>query len=711
MKSPQWQRVRRRGVLVSLTALAAGVTGWRWLRTARRPNLLLITLDTTRADRIGCYGCATALTPALDSLAAGGVLFERASAAAPLTLPSHTTMMTGLYPQEHGLLTNGRGRLEQDIPTLAEVLRLAGYDTAAFVASFVLHAKFGLDRGFSTYDDDLADPGAPPSQGMYRQRSGARVAESALAWLRQRRSAPFFCWVHLYDPHDPYVAHPDEFGDRFAANPYDGEIAYMDLQVQKLLSDLDSRGLRDETLIVAVGDHGESLGEHHEQQHGLTLYQAAMHVPWIFSGWGVTTPGRRIPHTVSLIDLMPTVLDIAGLADAALTASRSLRPALSGAEMAPRECCAATDDPLLEHGWAPLRSLTTQNWKFIRSVQPELYDLTADPREETNLAATQPDRAAELDGRLAALEQVMVVRTAAAVELTPRERRALASLGYVADAGPAPTADERDAPLPDVKQMLPLYNQVEAAYQLLTSGDAVAAERRLRELLAENPEYTRTQLYLASALTDLQRFAESTELARQVLAQDPDNVRWSAMAFFLLGANAWGEQKIAEAAESFRRAAEIEPAAPALFHLGSAQLELGDAGGAEKSFRDALEQDEGYVRAHQALGVLLTRQGRIPDAIGHFREAVRFDPAMVEAHGNLAVLLAGQRRFSEAGEHFATAARLRPDNAELRFNYGSFLLLQGQLEAGIRELEETLRIDPQHQQAAVRLEQARSLRR
>src|SRR5262245_58641206 len=335
MGKQRWPPFGRRQIglaVCTVAALALGLLGWREFLHSRRPNVLLITLDTTRADRLGCYGYAPALTPTLDALAAAGVLFERACTPAPLTLPSHASMMTGLYPREHGLITNGRGRLEENIPTLAEDLRDAGYDTAAFVGSVVLHSQFGLQRVLAAYDDDMTHTD-PTEHGLHRQRDGKRVVDSALAWLQQPRKSPFFCWVHLYDPHAPYVAHADEFGDRFQNHPYDAEIAYVDRQIQRLVNHLEANRLWERTLVVVVGDHGESLGEHDEEEHSLTLYNSVLHVPCIWAGRGAAAVGRRVPQPVSLVDLRPTLLETVGLRVPRGTSGHSLCEALSGGEI------------------------------------------------------------------------------------------------------------------------------------------------------------------------------------------------------------------------------------------------------------------------------------------------------------------------------------------------------------------------------------------
>jgi arylsulfatase A-like enzyme/Tfp pilus assembly protein PilF len=698
---------RRQGLwLVLVVAALVGLLAWGMWGQSRRPHVLLITLDTTRADRIGCYGHSPALTPTLDALAASGVLFERAYTPIPMTLPAHASLMTGLYPREHGLITNGRGRLDDQIPTLAEQLRNAGYDTAAFVGSFVLHSKFGLQRGFATYDDDLTDTD-PTEHGLHRQRDGRQVVDAALAWLQQDRAQPFFGWVHLYDPHHPYDAHAGEFGDRFQAQPYDGELAYVDRQVSRLLDQLERQGLRDRTLIVIVGDHGESLGEHEEHEHGLTLYNGALHVPWIWAGWGVTSSGRRVPQPVSLIDFRLTLLEVLGLSDAESTSGGSLRPALAGEDIAAEACYAATDEPLLAQGWSPLRSLTTERWKYIRSPEPELYDLTNDPQELHNLAADRAEEVRDWDDQLVALEETMTVRTAADVELSSKERQALASLGYLGGATPAPQPTPAGEPLPDVKRMLPFYNRVVAAYQLLVDGDAAGAETRLRELCNERPGERRSRLSLASVLQEERKFSESREVLEDILRQDSDD----AEALFQLGTVSWSQERYAEAAEEFRKSLVIEPgAARGLFSLARALHRLGKPEEAEHLFREAIDEDPGFLNARLYLGTLLAGQRRTAEAEFQFREAVKQAPRSVEAHFKLAMLLTEQNRPDEAGRHLAQTVKLAPESADLRFQYGVFLLSRRRFAEGVQALEETLRLDPQHAEARRHLEQARRTR-
>src|SRR5579872_3362675 len=474
----------RRRILVLGTAAALFAAAMFWLWPRPRPHVLLITLDTTRADRLGCYGYPAAHTPFLDSLAAQGVLCERAVTVAPITLPAHTSMFTGLYPAEHGVVTNGRGRLDDGISTLAEVLKRHGYETGAFIASFVLNGKFGVDRGFRTNDDDFAAEEAA-FDPLHRERNGESVVDAALNWLKARRDKPFFCWIHLYDPHAPYLPHTELFGDEFADRPYDAEIAYVDRQVGRLVEFLKTRGLESQTLVIIVGDHGEGLGEHAERTHGSTLYNATMHVPLLVRQPDRLPPGRRVSTNVSLVDLSPTVLDLMGIADPRKITGKSFKSGLLGGHLQPSPCYGATDEPFLNSGWSPLRSLVAGPWKYIKTTKVELYNLSSDPHELKNLADVDLDKRREMEACLVAFESRLVRRAEVQVQLTPTERRALASLGYVGGTRPAPAASTPD--LPDIKDMLPYDIAVEDAGELVSQGALDAAISQLREVIQIAP--------------------------------------------------------------------------------------------------------------------------------------------------------------------------------------------------------------------------------
>ncbi len=405
----------------------------------RPPNILLLTLDTTRADRLGCYDYSKAHTPNLDRLAAEGVLFEHAQSVMPLTTPTHATILTGRLPIEHGIRLNRESILPAEIPSIAEVLKAAGYDTAAVVATRILDAKFGLDRGFGLYDGEK--PGT-----KQLSRPANEITDTALAWLRSRqRSRPFFLWAHYYDPHMPRTPHPRLFPA--LKDPYDQEVAFMDMHIGRLLEYLRAGGKLDNTLVVAVADHGESLGEHDEILHGFFIYQSTQHVPMIFRWPGGGLPdGLRVSGSVSLNDLMPTMLELSGIkldvfarkgapprtaVDEVMR--RSFAHAVTGREpLVPRACHMEALWSLYYFDWAPLSGVVEDGWSYIHAPEPELYSLVADPGETNNLFAVEPRRADEMAMRLEAFERAAVRHASAAAAVSPEEMRRFASLGYLA---------------------------------------------------------------------------------------------------------------------------------------------------------------------------------------------------------------------------------------------------------------------------------------
>lgn len=680
---------------IVVAAIVAGVLLWK---SYSRPtvNVLLITLDTTRADHLGCYGYESALTPTLDQLAVEGVLFERAYTTAPLTLPAHASLMTGLYPPEHGLHANGMGRLPDSVPTLAGLLSKSGYDTAAFVASFVLNAKFGLNRGFGTYGDDMP-AGDPTRNVLERQRDGKFVVDAALAWLDRSRRRPFFCWVHLYDPHQPYQARTEEFGDRFQSQPYDGEIAYVDRQVKRLLNYLDDHQLRGNTLIVVVGDHGEGLGDHGEREHALTLYNSVLNVPCIWCGPNVAA-GRRVTPPVSLIDFAPTLLEYLKLRPGVTFRGRSLTAALAGGQIGPGVCYSATDDPFLEHGCIPLRSLTTAKWKYVRTKIPEVYDLEADPKELTNLAEQLP----ELEAELYALEKTFHVRVAEAVSLSARERQALAGLGYLGGSGPTNLAVD-DARLLDIKQRLPQFNAVTQARELHEQGQSAAAIPLLREVLQQAPDYTLASEIVADALAKLGRFDEALAELEKALDLNPDNRE----LHFRIGGIYLAQKQVDEAVQEFERTLSDPPLVDELVYVGQVLIQLGQPIKARPFIERALKLDPKSVDAHLTLANVLVAAQNLKEAEHELRLALKSNPNSLEARTQMVRLLGGQQRYAEALPHAAAAIRLAPANAELRFLHGTLLLALNRTAEAAGEFAEAVRLDPAHARARQFLDQSR----
>ena len=460
------------------------LTGW---------NLLFVTFDTTRADHLGCYGYATAQTPTIDRLAATGAIFDHAVAPVSATLPSHCTMMTGLEAPNHGVRTNGHFNLRKDKTTLAEVLRDYGYATAAFVATYVLNHRFGMSQGFDTYDDERRSD-EPESDDRLLPRRADYQTDVAIKWLTRhldsRSRQPFFMWVHYFDPHLPHDP-PGEYGKRFADKPYDGEIAYADHHLRRLLDFLETNQLLDSTLIVLTADHGEGLFEHLEKDHSRLIYDTTMHVPLIINCPQLHDDPCRIDDiTVGLIDIMPTVLSLLGI-DAGLTMDGFN---LLTAKVDPhRVIYIETIAGLLYHGWASLHGLRSIDKKFIKAPLPEFYDLKADPGELRNLLETNGHVADELAAKL---EEIMsawppveaVARTTD--RLNKRVAKNLAALGYVSTRTPGDTVDRVR---PDPKDMVPLFEDLrkktaaeirELSWNTVRSGGPDDASNRRGLILA-----------------------------------------------------------------------------------------------------------------------------------------------------------------------------------------------------------------------------------
>lgn len=673
---------------------------WAWPH--QKLNVILVTLDTTRADHVGCYGYEAASTPALDDMAANGVLFENAYTPIPLTLPSHASMLTGLYPPEHGLHANGMGRLASEIPVLAEILKQRHYLTGAFLSAFVLNSKFGLNRGFQTYDDDLSMTTQADSF-VSRRRDGRSVMDAALSWLQERKSQPFFCWVHLYDAHAEYDARESQFGDRFVRHPYDAGIAAEDVQLQRLRDFLKNHRLEDQTLVIIAGDHGEGLMQHGEQEHGLLLYQSAVRVPLIVAGPRFVKPGHRVPSAVSLVDVMPTVLDCLSVIKKIPTSGRSLKRSLQGEDLASVPCYAETDVPL-EHGWAPLRVLITDRYKYIQTTHDELYDLIDDPGETRNLVQSQKT---ERDDLAASLEEMLagfVPRAAGTVHLTPKEQQVLSSLGYT--GGKRATAEVASPErLPDVKQMIPVYNMGLEAKGLLAARHTAAAIDKLNAILELAPEYTEARVLLGDALISQRKFSEAAQAFDAVLVIDPDHATAHA---HLAGALA-AQKRLEEAVTHYRRALKIDSEGASWhFYLAQVLTGLGKFQESKKEYDEAIRCDPGYVNAHLQLGELLTHLGRHKEAIVHFETALKLHPGLIGAHLNLATALAFAKRTPEALVHIQKAVEIDPTNFEARFNLGTMLLIERRFQDAIVQLDEAHRLRPDDPRPRQQLNQAKA---
>ncbi len=597
-------------------------------------NVLLITLDTTRADHLSCYGLHGAKTPHLDSLAARGTRFSHAAAQVPLTLPSHACIMTGAYPEVHKLRDMGGFVLEKTHPTMASVVQSAGFRTAAFVGSRVLSRHFGLSSGFTIYDDDMgsqSEEGKLP--GIFPERRAAVVTDRALEWLKQNGQNKFFLWAHYYDPHYPYDP-PEPYKRAYARDPYSGEIAYTDEQVGRLLEYLDREKLRERTLVVVIGDHGESLGEHGEMTHGVFLYESTIHVPLIVAGPEVPA-GNVMDDQVRSIDVMPTVLAFLNLSPGAEAQGVSLWPLIQrGHHVRSNYAYLETLYPRTYMGWSELRAMRSDSWKLIVAPRPELYDLKHDPQERTNLMGRYPADADQLQkkiwevvGEQARREKVV------SLPVDTATRQELESLGYVSAGMPREIQLGTQAADPkDRVEILTTLGQVEA---LMNKKGYARAAQLMEQGLKRDPTNPLGLLYLATAFEKMGNFQHAVQVYQQAI----DMKLGTDQTYSRLGKVYLRLHQLDRAVDAMARANEINPTdLDNLRNLGTAYLQVGRVDDAGKAFKAILIQNDRYAAAYNGVGLVAIRRGDGDAARTNFQKAVELDPGQYEAILNLGVL-------------------------------------------------------------------------
>jgi len=606
----------------------------------RDANVLLVTLDTTRADHLSCYAPGHARTPHLDALAARGVRFLHATAQVPLTLPSHASIMTGAYPTVHGLRDMGGFVLDKSHPTIASITQAAGFSTAAFVGSRVVAKHFGLANGFDTYDDDMGEEkeeGKLP--GVFPERRASVVTDRALEWLKQNGRSRFFLWVHYYDPHAPYDP-PEPYKGQYARSPYDGEIAYMDEQVGRLLALLESEGLAARTLIIAIGDHGESLGDHGEMNHGIFLYDSTLHVPFLLAGPDVPS-GKVIAEQVRSIDVHPTVMEFLHLKPSPQAQGVSLWPLIEEGKLVHSNYSyGETLYPRTYMGWSELRAMRTNTWKLILAPHPELYNLERDPGETQNLMAKFPAEGDQLQNQIwevAASEAH--AKKVTTVPVDEQTRQELESLGYV--SGGSSHEIQLGTQAPDPKDRIGALRILDEVATTLNHHDYSRAAELMQEGLRQDPANPLAYTYLAIAFERMGQLTRATEVLRQAvdlhIATDTIYAR--------LGKSYLRLHELDKAVDAMSRANLINPTdLDNLRNLGTAQLQFGRVNEAEKAFKAITLQNDHYSPAYNGLGLVAIQRGDGDSARADFEKAVALDPTEVEPLLNLGVL------FDKAGD-------------------------------------------------------------
>lgn len=644
-------------------------------------SLLLVTLDTTRADRIGAFarpgGEPPPATPRLDALAARGTIFTQAVAVTPLTLPAHTTILTGLLPGAHGVRDNGGFRVPPERVTLAELLAGRGFATGGFVSSYVLDRRWGIAQGFERYFDDF-DVTKSDASSLEIERRGDETVGAALDWLGGVGPKRFFAWVHLFDPHAPYAA-PEPYGSKYAARPYDGEIAWTDELVGRLVDGLDRLGLGGRTLVVVVGDHGESLGEHGESGHGFFLYEQVTHVPLLVAGPpGMLAAGRRVDAVVRQVDLAPTLADLLG-APRGLEPGpgRSLRPLLEGgggAATPPPPGYSETFYPRLRFGWSELRAVRTARWHFIEAPRPELYDLEHDPGETENVAAREPATVAELRAHLAGIDAATqpLAGGAARADEDPETTRKLAALGYIGGgAAVDPGKSFRD--LPDPKDRVGIYARLLRANALALGADPAAAARELEAVTAEDPGMVEAWYLRGNLRFEARDFDGAARLYRRVLQLQPTH-DWAILG---LADSLAGLGRVDDAILGYRRyLAEHPDNAPVEYRFATMLLDQGRLDEAEAGYRRVLALEPKSAEAEVGISAVAQRRGDSRAALAALDRALALDPAARFANFNRARIHEEAGRLEEARAGYLAEIAADPGNFQAWFRLGR---LQSQL--------------------------------
>jgi len=672
----------------------------------KSPPVILISVDTLRADRLSCYGYKVRATPHIDRMAEGGTLFAQVSSQVPLTLPSHVSLLTSTYPFANGIEDNGE-QLPPDAVTLASVLKSQGYRTAAFVGGFVLDRRFGLDRGFDLYDSPFnlrRQAGKDPGD---IKRFGEDVAAAATRWLEQNADRPFFVFLHLYDLHTPYELPPEE---RRRGSGYEAELGYVDEVLGKFWNFLEQRDLLSRALVVFTSDHGESLGEHGEGTHGYFIYQSTLRVPLIIH-WPAGSapsehrpPARRVDEPVSLLDVAPSVLQLVGVARPGEFQGRSL-VGLTGTlkSAAAEEIYSESLYPHSHFGTSALRSLRAGRYKYVEAPRPEFYDLATDPSEKQNLYASRKSLAVTFRDRLAALRaRFRSDSRPGSRALSPEAVERLNSLGYVAVSGARSSSSESGA---DPKDRIADYESYGRAIALGSAGHLSEANAVLGQLLEKDPNLLEVRASLGLNEQKLGRHAEAAESFRAVLKQDPLHV----LAHFDLGVSEYALGRRDEAAKELEATLALAPYyTRAEELLATLWLEKKDYARARTHLNHLLTVDPADYAANYNLGALDTLDGNWQEGERHLRAALDADPNSAEAHNTLGSLYLRREELERAQQEFIEAIRLDSKFAGAHYNLGMIFRRQQKNEEAAREFRQALAADPQFRPAREALDRLKS---
>jgi choline-sulfatase len=697
-------------LLLAATAIAPAPAG----HTASAPNVLLVTIDTLRADHVGAYGAAFADTKTIDRLAREGVRLEDAVVHVPQTRPSHACLMTGRLPYETGIRDNYSPPLPASLPTIASVLATAGWDTAAFVGAYPVSRPSGLDHGFARYDDPFAAGDATTREARTERRAG-EVVDHALTWLARARSKPFFAWVHLFDPHAPYEP-PAPYRARFSKRLYDGEVAYADAQVGRLVAWLDARGLRGRTLVVVTSDHGEGLGDHGEAEHMFFVYDSTLRVPLVLSWPGKLPSGSVVSGQFREVDLMPTVLELAGVAAPPTSGTSRVAVLRSvGGRIRESESYAESLYAQLHFGYAPLRALRGDGWKLIDAPRAELYRVADDPGEKRNLLDERTSVATVMRSRLAGYDRLAAsAPTLPSLPVDAAER--LAALGYVGGGGPAEPGAAGIDPKDRIAELQAYQSGMREGIARFRAGDYAAAARLFERLARSGQPSFNVEYYYGRSLLELHRFGEAIPHLRNAAEMAPTRHTLSGLASAPIYAQLVeafaGAGNLKEAFATLDKAQEVAPSNAELLRArGTLLIRQGDLAGARAALEKARGIDAREPRLHTDLSNVYRNLGELEKAAAEAREAVRLDPKSPQARLAAGLAAGALGRDAEAEAALREGLKLAPEHPDVLFYLGAVELRAGRVPAAVTLLEKLVRVAPDYPRGRETLALAQRLAR
>lgn len=660
-----------------------------------KPNILLITVDTTRADHLPAYGYTGVRTPNLDSLAQKGILFRDCAGTSPLTLPAHSSIMTGSYPTYHGVRINGNTALSTEHVTLAEAFAANHYETGAFIGAFVLDGRWGLNQGFQHYDDRFDLNKFKKLDLGLVQRPGNEVVDAALGWLEQHKQNSFFAWVHLYDPHVPYAPpepYRTEYGSKGIVGLYDGEIAFMDEQIGRCIKWLDQNNLRDRTIIAVIGDHGEGLGDHGEMTHGYFIYDYAVHVPFILStphDWN----GLKISTQVRSIDLYPTLLEASGIPIPKQVQGTSLWSVIKNGGGEDFFAYSESMSPSLQYGWSPLIGLRTSKYKYIDAPRPEFYDIAKDPGEQNDIRQRSASIADQYEKRLKSVvtESSAGAPDATIANLDSETLERLAALGYIGTT--ASTKSSNAGMLVDPKDRLDVYEAIQKAGELSNNDENAKAAEILEHVLQKDPLNPQARLLLAGSYEELNRLPEAGRLLQALLDEDPKNIR----ALVSLANVLQDEGKPDEVIALCKNVLKIdERNTQALAMMGQAYISMRKYSDAVQWLQKAVDVQPKLTQNQMNLAECRIGLKEYDDARTVLNAIVADNPKFPKAHYHLGLLHENQGKLQEAIAEYQREIENYDNCFVARFNLGRLLLRMGDHAGYMEQMREVIRVAPKN---------------